>query len=758
MLKSRILPLFFILLLVLTGPSFAASRWKELTTNYPTTEGTVKSIYMTSLTSGCAVGAKVEFWKTSNGGQSWASVEGIAGSNVLEKVRFSKTDPNLGFAGGGTGAGLAHIYRTTDGGTTWSTIETYSTDSSTNVYTVFPLGANNVWGGGYIMGAADKQIVRSTTGGGSGSFTGYGWGADPMCVYDLWFTDANRGFAVGYDRLSLANAGIRRASTGGVTWEVVYTDPNKILRAVEFVNSNTGWAVGEDVTLGSEKPLILKTTNGGALGGWASYSGLPTVNNCFYGISFADANNGWVVGNVKNVYRTTDAGGTWTSNVTGLGGAGTDNYYSVYFADQYNGWLAGNYYDGVSKYSPKIYKWVVDPDVSAVNQSGTAITNIPQGYSGNIDITGINLRPDSTISFGSGITLNSLTPVTPTASLKALATSYASLRANITVANAAASGARNMTVSNPDTGVATYSAFSVSNKPEITNLSATSAYQGWSGTLVITGTDFVSGATVAMGSGVNVLSTTYVSATRLESVVNVSSTATPGFVNVTVTNPDNGVAAASFEVKATTNPPVISSIAFNGTAYVAPTTLEVTANPTVSFDFAATSGVSTEGFKIYVQSGTAATKVYNLPASAYSVGHVSYGLPGALTAGYSLITVYGQDLAGAGDSRACNVHYTSSQQVSGSLIPYPNPWNPATDPVLIIQAHSEGAVSGVALNAINTAGQVTSVSNISLNAGYNNINYDSRNYTSRPANGVMGFVLTKNNSRLASGAVVVNYR
>jgi phosphodiesterase/alkaline phosphatase D-like protein len=74
--------------------------------------------------------------------------------------------------------------------------------------------------------------------------------------------------------------------------------------------------------------------------------------------------------------------------------------------------------------------------------------------------------------------------------------------------------------------------------PAITSLDETEGEQGQTLTVVITGTGFVSGATVSFGAGVTVLSTTFGSSTTLTCVVAVTASASTGLRDVTVTNPD----------------------------------------------------------------------------------------------------------------------------------------------------------------------------------------------------------------------------
>jgi len=161
-----------------------------------------------------------------------------------------------------------------------------------------------------------------------------------------------------------------------------------------------------------------------------------------------------------------------------------------------------------------------------------------QGAAGQtIVITGSNFLagswPASAVLFsGGGITVNSVSRTNST-----------HLSVNITVDPLAAIGGRNVTIVNLDGGRDTdTNAFTVNARPTIMLLSPASLRRGRSyQAITITGSGFASGASVAFsGSGITVNSATVNSPTQLTVVVSLSSRASTGTRNVTVTNPDAG--------------------------------------------------------------------------------------------------------------------------------------------------------------------------------------------------------------------------
>src|SRR5258708_8796342 len=107
-------------------------------------------------------------------------------------------------------------------------------------------------------------------------------------------------------------------------------------------------------------------------------------------------------------------------------------------------------------------------------------------------------------------------------------------------------GTRNVTVTNPDSQTGTLpNGFTVTTSgppppPAVSSVNPNSGAQGQSlRSVVITGSNYQSGATCNFGAGITVNSCAFNSATQLTANITISSTATLGTRNVTVTNPDS---------------------------------------------------------------------------------------------------------------------------------------------------------------------------------------------------------------------------
>ena len=155
-----------------------------------------------------------------------------------------------------------------------------------------------------------------------------------------------------------------------------------------------------------------------------------------------------------------------------------------------------------------------------VNAPPTVISTSPgslgQGAANqNVTINGANFVNGAVAAFsGPGISVNTTAWVSATR-----------LTANITIAAGAAPGARDVTVTNPDTGTDTASnAFTVNPGPTLTSTSPSSRGQGATNrNVTINGADFVNGAVASFsGTGITVNSTTFSSATTLIANITIS--------------------------------------------------------------------------------------------------------------------------------------------------------------------------------------------------------------------------------------------
>jgi len=151
---------------------------------------------------------------------------------------------------------------------------------------------------------------------------------------------------------------VATTSDGGRTWRYVRTGPHgQLLNGVSFIDSHTGWAVGEqmhaDMAPSYKTALVLHTGDGGAT--WAPQSlgdQWDDADLMLLDVVFTDARKGWAVGALNDdpkadplaghgvAFRTTDGGATWVEGTTGqLPGSWL---VTVAFEDEQHGWAGGD--------------------------------------------------------------------------------------------------------------------------------------------------------------------------------------------------------------------------------------------------------------------------------------------------------------------------------------------------------------------------------------------------------------------------------
>jgi quinohemoprotein amine dehydrogenase alpha subunit-like protein len=178
------------------------------------------------------------------------------------------------------------------------------------------------------------------------------------------------------------------------------------------------------------------------------------------------------------------------------------------------------------------------------NAFGRGATNAATTITGTNFVNGATVTVSGTGVTVSGVTFNSAT----------------SLSGLVTVSSTATTGARTVTVRNPDGGTGTCTnCLTVGTALTITSLSPTSRAQGATNqSITINGTGFATGATASFGAGITVGSVTVNSATRLTAVITVDPAATVGARTVTVNEPDGRTASRANGFTVTVKPSITS--------------------------------------------------------------------------------------------------------------------------------------------------------------------------------------------------------
>jgi photosystem II stability/assembly factor-like uncharacterized protein len=211
------------------------------------------------------VGYGGKILETHDGGRNWEDRESGT-DNALYKVHF--IDENTGWVMGQGGT----ILKTTDGGKTWAKQQSGTQNYLFSFTAITPE---------HLIGVGDRSTIIESKDGGA-----------------TW--KAREHVSIG----------------GGMTEEERVVAQQPSFYDIHFVDSTTGWIVGE---FGQ----ILKTTDGGAT--WTDQQqsliggeildalSLPT----FFGVDFQDAQNGVTAGLDGRIAITADGGATWTFDDVG---------------------------------------------------------------------------------------------------------------------------------------------------------------------------------------------------------------------------------------------------------------------------------------------------------------------------------------------------------------------------------------------------------------------------------------------------------
>lgn len=129
--------------------------------------------------------------------------------------------------------------------------------------------------------------------------TGY-----PYIIFDMCFPpgQSNVGYAVGSTLTFGGEGAILKTTDGGSSWVKISADTLPGLKAVCFTSVDVGY-------VGGYQNRLMRTTNGGS--SW-NMEVIDSKLWYFNNIDFWDADHGVVVSYPSSVYRTSDAGVTWT--------------------------------------------------------------------------------------------------------------------------------------------------------------------------------------------------------------------------------------------------------------------------------------------------------------------------------------------------------------------------------------------------------------------------------------------------------------
>lgn len=323
-----------------------------------------------------AAGVSGGIWKTTNindASPTWTPVDEFMANIGVTCLVADPSNPQIMYAGTGEGyfnidAGQGDgIFKSTDGGDTWSQLANTSTGVSSHFYYVQNIVVNS---SGDIFAATRSKflnrggIQKSTDGGASWNVVldnnTTGIASTNRAADIVMASNGDLYAAMGV----FTSDGIYKSTTNGTSWTKVYdassSGQQRIKLACAPSNSSIVYALVQDNASAIDD--IIKTTNGGT--NWNSTTGFSSINwldqcsasgtdfsrgQAWYDMALAvdpnDPNIVWAGG--VDMMRTTDGGANWTqitewANCSGLEDIHADQHIVIYKPGNSDTILVGN--------------------------------------------------------------------------------------------------------------------------------------------------------------------------------------------------------------------------------------------------------------------------------------------------------------------------------------------------------------------------------------------------------------------------------
>ena len=237
------------------------------------------------------------------------------------------------------------LYCSTDGGFHW-VLKRRQLASNSGIQSFFFLDEMHGWVVDYSRAEGDWHddpfyVLRTTDGGENWARVGRVGDFGGMFIRDIVFFDQSTGFLIGANSFSTY---IWKTEDGGLTWVLVVNDDVEryigATKLVRFVDQGHGWLLANWLPekRGPEDGLFC-TTDGGLT--WTLLPGyealMPSPFADLSDLDFVDVNTGWAVGGEGAILRTDDAGLTWKRQSAPT----TKRLCAVDFLDPLTGWVVG---------------------------------------------------------------------------------------------------------------------------------------------------------------------------------------------------------------------------------------------------------------------------------------------------------------------------------------------------------------------------------------------------------------------------------
>jgi photosystem II stability/assembly factor-like uncharacterized protein len=267
--------------------------------------------------------------RSSNGGATWDSAKGITGGICF-------LDDSTGINSSGISGGM--INRTTDGGNTWTQIQSINTLFG-SVQKMLFIGEDSGW-----IADLGGNIYRTTDQGADWVLSNFDTQTGAHMHGGLTFFDSKHGYMAGDQAYWPpqptwpAATSFARTTDGGANWHVIYAGDtlDKLHTGVYGAATAIGASSIDTLVVGGDR-MIARSTDAGNT--WDTITSPVNLSDyLILGICFPDRTHGTAVGAPGLILHTTDAGLTWVQQYSGV----SVYLYAVEFLDTLNGYAVGD--------------------------------------------------------------------------------------------------------------------------------------------------------------------------------------------------------------------------------------------------------------------------------------------------------------------------------------------------------------------------------------------------------------------------------
>jgi photosystem II stability/assembly factor-like uncharacterized protein len=269
----------------------------------------IQSVFFNDSLNGWAVGNYLPLFKTTDGGDTWIKDSSIVTVNGENHQEISFVDSLNGWI-----MNTYDFYKTTNGGTTWEEIIIDSVNDGQQLGGLYHIELQ-VYDNQYLWLSTSWGVYSSSDSGNTWSMI-----FDEIIFDGIYFLDLVNGYAT-------KSRKYYKTTDAGLSWhDQTFFITEKDLNGVDFIDEQTGWAVGYDGT-------ILHTTNGGEV--WQPQT--SGSNNHLYDVKFWNGNLGYIVADNGGFLYTTNGGVNWTEKIV----REDYRFEEMSFVNPTTGWMVG---------------------------------------------------------------------------------------------------------------------------------------------------------------------------------------------------------------------------------------------------------------------------------------------------------------------------------------------------------------------------------------------------------------------------------